>query len=520
MILWFLGWVGDSFSNPDLRNLLRNLSLIEHYYNFGKGIIDSNDILYYISVIIFFLFLNHEVLSLTPYSTTSRGMGLKIRRREIIYSIIVFIIIFEINFLGFFHSRVWDITRGNRLSLSSQSIQILNKVNEPIEVMMFFTEETPGYFETRNVLEEFSRINPMIKLHIYDPDKEIEKAREYNIKVYGTTVFKQGSKIERTYHKNEMGLINVLFRFVIRERLKVYVLTGHGEHSITDLTNTGLNLFYRRFLEEGYDIEKLDINAINEIPGDATMLLISGSQKEFSEHAIKVIKDYFKTGGNLFLCIDPPPQPDHNWFLNEFGIKHGGDVIIDRQNSLYGISPMIPVIVSFSNHIITQNISDLILPLVSSFSFVDLPKNGENLDFNMYWLAKSSDSSWGEVNLNSQPAEDEKDNKGPLYVAIALEKYYEENKGYSKAVIVGDSDFITNGFINLSENVDFTGNSMNWLSNRDSLIYIRPREGEVGVLRMNPGQVSSIFILVVVLIPLIFILTAILVIFFRKRWRE
>ncbi|HDS09432.1 MAG TPA: hypothetical protein ENN73_04320, partial [Firmicutes bacterium] len=334
MFLWFLGWVGDSFRNPELSALFRNLSLIEHYYSFGKGIIDTRDIIYYISIIAFFLFLNYQVLLCYPYTTTTRGSGLGFKQREILFSVLILLILLEINILSSFHFTLWDLTRGKRLSLSTQSIQIIEKVEEPLEVIMFFTEETPGYFEVRNILEEFTRYNPRIKLFIHDPDKEIEKAREYDIRVYGTTVFKQGNKVEKTYHKNEMGLINVLFRFVISERLKIYVLTGYGEHSISDLTKAGIHQFMTIFSEEGYDIERLDLNSVTEIPGDAGVAVICGSRRNYSPEAAAVVMNYFRSGGNLLLCLDPPPAPNHNWFLEEFGIERGDDIVIDPKNSL------------------------------------------------------------------------------------------------------------------------------------------------------------------------------------------
>ncbi|MGV7221162.1 MAG: ABC transporter permease subunit [Nitrospinales bacterium] len=58
---WIIGWaatsVGDSFAE-----VLDYLSLVAHLDNFLKGILDTRDIVYYLSLISFFLFLTHRVL--------------------------------------------------------------------------------------------------------------------------------------------------------------------------------------------------------------------------------------------------------------------------------------------------------------------------------------------------------------------------------------------------------------------------------------------------------------------------
>jgi len=58
---WIIGWaattVGDSFAE-----VLDYLSLVAHLDNFLKGILDTRDIVYYVSIIVFFLFLTHRVL--------------------------------------------------------------------------------------------------------------------------------------------------------------------------------------------------------------------------------------------------------------------------------------------------------------------------------------------------------------------------------------------------------------------------------------------------------------------------
>jgi ABC-2 type transport system permease protein len=56
LLLWVITWIG-SFSGPTMDTLTRYLSIIEHYDDFGKGVIDTTHLIYYVSFIIFGLFL-------------------------------------------------------------------------------------------------------------------------------------------------------------------------------------------------------------------------------------------------------------------------------------------------------------------------------------------------------------------------------------------------------------------------------------------------------------------------------
>jgi len=56
LMFWLIGW-GQSFAGSGLGKILVHLSLLEHFDRFTKGLIDTRDIVYYISFSLFFLFL-------------------------------------------------------------------------------------------------------------------------------------------------------------------------------------------------------------------------------------------------------------------------------------------------------------------------------------------------------------------------------------------------------------------------------------------------------------------------------
>jgi len=62
LMFWLIGWSSDMVSAGWLSAFLREISMIGHYRNLIMGIINTNDILYYLFFIIFFLYLTLKVI--------------------------------------------------------------------------------------------------------------------------------------------------------------------------------------------------------------------------------------------------------------------------------------------------------------------------------------------------------------------------------------------------------------------------------------------------------------------------
>ena len=56
LLLWVVNWIG-SFSGPTVDSVTRYLSIVDHFDDFAKGIIDTSHLIYYVSFVSFGLFL-------------------------------------------------------------------------------------------------------------------------------------------------------------------------------------------------------------------------------------------------------------------------------------------------------------------------------------------------------------------------------------------------------------------------------------------------------------------------------
>ena len=61
LLFWIIGWVQE-LGAGNVGKIFHHLSLLNHYENFTKGVIDTRDLVYCLSFIYFFLFLTKRQL--------------------------------------------------------------------------------------------------------------------------------------------------------------------------------------------------------------------------------------------------------------------------------------------------------------------------------------------------------------------------------------------------------------------------------------------------------------------------
>jgi ABC-2 type transport system permease protein len=61
LLLWLIDW-SASFAGPTAAKILQSLSFIEHLQDFQRGVIDTKDVIFYLSFIFFSLFLTTRVI--------------------------------------------------------------------------------------------------------------------------------------------------------------------------------------------------------------------------------------------------------------------------------------------------------------------------------------------------------------------------------------------------------------------------------------------------------------------------
>jgi ABC-type uncharacterized transport system involved in gliding motility auxiliary subunit len=437
--------------------------------------------------------------------------------------VVVLAIIVAINYLSTRHNKRWDLTGSKQFSLSDQTKKVLADLKEPVSVRVFARSEDFQRYHDR--LDQYTYQSKMITAEYIDPEKKPAMAQSYGITQLGTIVFDYKGRNEKATSDGEQEVTNALIKVVTGRTPKVYFTQGHGEKDTANgERGGGYSSVNTSLTSNNFVVEKLVLAQQGAVPADADVVVIAGPRTDFLAPEIDVLKAYLGKGGKLLVMLDPVIKPDQpqpsslQALLKEWGITADDDVVLDVSGMgklALGTDESVPVAVSYPAHPISDNFNLLTAyPLARSMTPIEGGAGGRTAQR----LVETSRGSWGETDLKGLGSggakQDDADVKGPVSLAAAVSAPAAEappapaanageepKKAETRIVAFGDSDFASNGAINVQGNRDLFLNVVNWLAQQENLIAIRPKDPEDRRVTLTADQERRIFYLTVLIVP-------------------
>ena len=449
----------------------------------------------------------------------------------------------------------WDLTAARQYSLSDQTVRILESLESPIRVLVFAQEfEFPRY---RDRLAEYEYASSQVTLEFIDVDRNPGLARQYEVQSYGTVVFDYDGRVERVVSDQEQELTNALIKAVEGEERKAYFLQGHGERSPAGTERDGYSALADALRLDNLAVETVTLAQAGAVPSDAAVLVVAGPATDLLPPEVELLRAYLEGGGKMLFMIDPPEGPDAArrdnllGLIEEWGIEVGRDLVVDVSGvgQLLGTDATVPVAASYPAHPITDRFALLTaFPLARSVRPID-GGAGERVARS---FVETSPRSWAESNLDLTTGEvamdaEQGDVPGPISIAAAVavevepaaaagggaddvvadaEADAEQPTGAdegaaedadegaadeaeqaddgpveARLAVFGDSDFAANGTLGIQGNRDLALNAVNWLTEQENLIAIRPREPEDRRITLTADQQFRVQVASLLLIP-------------------
>ncbi len=395
-----------------------------------------------------------------------------------------------------------DLTRAKLYSLSSQTTQVLNHLDKNVVIKLFVKSGDES--GVTDLLDEYSYRSPRLSYEVIDPIEQAEVAHQYGINQYGVLVVEAGPRRETVTKISESNLTNAIIKVSNDEQKAVYFLTGHGEHSIADKGTEGYSDAAGAIKKENYLVRTFNLVRSRKVPDSASVVVVASPKSPLAPGETDSLKQYVERGGKLFLLLDPDSPDDVRALAAAFKAEVGRDVVIDASGfgQLFGAGPGMPLVQTYDKkHPVTRDFNVMtFFPLASSVTPAAV-KDG----WTVTELLRTSPQSWADVDFaGGKVAFDAgKDREGPVTLAVISSKKTGDKTAV--AAIFGDSDFARNGYFNQQGNGDLFLNTINYLADEGELISIRPKKLEDSRLTMTPGDVTTLFYLVVIAIPLIMI---------------
>lgn len=433
--------------------------------------------------------------------------------------VLLFIGILSIlNFLAARHSFRWDLSENQNFSLAPQTHRVIRSLPRDVKITVFTREKDPGYQTYKERLDSYRQASAKIAVEFVDPERQPKVAQSYGITRSDTAVFESGAQTIRVTNPSEAELTGALLRVSKDDKKRVLFLEGHGEPGTDNRDRTGLSVAKEILAKQGYEVGTLSLLAQPAVPDGTSILAIVGPQKPLTNEELDRIRAYVDKGGHLMLMADPDTQADLNPLLKHWGVGLGPGLLVDFQDRLAQGEPTVLLVRTFTQHEITQDLNAAVLfPLARHVTFDE--QVGKDWDF--VQLARTSPNSRAVVKATGRviALNDKEDIKGPLPMAAALSPKTPpaEGKPRPAIVVIGNSTFASNAFVNFPGNSDFFLHTVAWLAQDRDMITIGPRDQALRPFVPNPMQERALLYLQVFFLPAVVLITGVNV--WRKRRR-
>ncbi|MBU5355850.1 GldG family protein [Paenibacillus barcinonensis] len=427
-----------------------------------------------------------------------------------------------------------DLTSNKQYTLSDQSLTAIKNVKDDVNILVLTVENANNTVLNREVadmVQEYTKRNSKLKLKQYNLTQEPALASKYGI-TGSSIVLEQGDRhkvidIASLFTANGDGsdgsyqftgeekLTQALMNLSSTQTNKMVFLTGHEELSLNQMSTL------RSALEQNnITTEELQLNQAGKVPEDTDVLAIIGPQRDLSDAELKEIRTYMSKGGKLFISLGFAEDMKSSWknidaLIADYGVVDEHAVMVDnKQASTMGPLWVVP---EYGSHAITDKLAQNKLYPMLSLSIALTSKEQDK--YTLSPLMHSSDDSYGETNIagllqNETNNDKDADVQGPVELGYAADT----KDGKPKAVILGTSIFMQDSQISNGGNRDFILNTVNYLSEKQDGLTIRPRvQAGYEVAYLNGQQARTIFFAAIVAFPLVFVIIGVLLWWRRRR---
>ena len=475
---------------------------------------------YLFGIIFTLYFLGYAVYCQSKKKTVRENTHL------VVSALIFFFILVFIYLIAAKHHRLIDVTENKRYSLSDQTLTLIKDIPAPVEILGFYNPNGQSKDQMQKLFEQYSYKNKNITWRLVNPQQEPSLTEQYGIEAYGEVVLRTEGRSEKVRTATEEGIANGLLKLLDPTQKKIAFLSGHAEPSISDTDKLGYSELAKYLKMENYDVSDLLLLRADRVPADTACLVIASPKTELFESEVDSIDAYVGHGGSVLVMIDPTAVESLENMLRGWGVEAKKGVIIDTLSHVFGASPLMPVVMQYVPHPITEK--SKVASFFPTARMIDLAAKLPD-GFSGHSLAYTGPGSWLEttpITENSRPSLDKDvDIPGPISVMVVVEKKIEPANGEketngprdARIVVVGDSNFVDNAHIGLSGNKDLFLNTIAWLVRDEKRISIRDTMEASTPMFLSGFQQLTIFVIPVVMLPLGFLIAGIIVVMRMRR---
>lgn len=454
---------------------------------------------------------------------TSRSRHL-IRLQNILFVILFLSVMGLLAWLSTLYIYESDWTASGRNTLSQASVTMLGELNMPVAITAYVRETPLIRKRISELTARYQRYKPDLTVNFVNPDIDPQRVRELGITSEGELIVEYHGRTEQIQDISENGLTNALQRLMRGGERSVGFIVGHGERDYQGDASYDLSNWVRQLITKGIKVRSVNLAVSASIPDDVSMLVLAGPQTRFLPGEITLLQQYISDGGNLLWLADPGELHGLAPVADDVGINVLPGIIIDPNISQVGMmlfgtdDPRVTLVAGYNTHPIVRDFKlNTLFPIAA----------GIEVQQNSAWqheaFLQTLPNTWSETEQTSGQItfDPESDIAGPLTIGVALTRDIagsaEHNKS-QRVVVIGDGDFVSNGFLGGGGNMQLAMNIVNWLLQDDELIAIPVKTARDLSLQLSDVEIAVISFGFLLVLPL-GLLGSGLLIWYRRRKR-
>jgi ABC-type uncharacterized transport system involved in gliding motility auxiliary subunit len=402
--------------------------------------------------------------------------------------------------------RLYDLTEERSLTLTAQTIGVLDRLDRDVEVTAFLRRDEPGRVEAAALLDRYADESGRLDWEVVDPDDSPGEVARLGIDpILGGVAVHAGDDVEQAASATEQDLTAALARLVREGDAEVCITTGHGEPQLRAASAS--------LEREGYVVTIVDLLATAEVPASCTALVLASPTEPLGD-AGDAIASWTADEGRLLVLTDPVADVDLDELLEPYALGVGRGIVFEGDAAgVIGGDVTSPIVRTYSSgHPIVRRLAPTYFPAVQAVLVDDDAAAGVP-GLTVSRLADTSAASYLETAPVEATFDPAVDTPGPVTVAAAAERSRNDGERIrrTRVVVVGDVDFASNSFLGEAGNETLLVRAVAWLTLDEDLLALSPNLAEDRPLRLTDARLRYARVLTAGVVPALFVLGGALV---------
>jgi ABC-type uncharacterized transport system involved in gliding motility auxiliary subunit len=377
-----------------------------------------------------------------------------------------------------------DWTAGARNTLSPASTALLDRLQGPVRVTAYATEDESVRRSVNDMIERYRRNKKDIQLEFVNPDLEPETVRQLGISMNGEMMLEYQGRSDKLQDLSEQGITNALQRLARGAERWLVFLDGHGERKPFGAANHDLGQWAQQLEAKGFKARSINLAETQQIPENTAALVVAGPQVNLLPGEVDIVKSYVAAGGNLLWLGDPGELHGLQPLADALGVSFLSGMIVDPATRVLGIGdPRFALVVDYAPHAVTRRFDNVTLFPQAAGLKAAAPEGWETDA-----ILRTGERSWVETGkLDGTIQYDAgEDQPGPLDVGFALTRTVgEEAAKEQRVVVIGDGDFLSNAYLGNGGNLELGVNLITWLAHDDQFMDIPVKTAQDRTLQLS-----------------------------------